>query len=145
MSDVEFMKLALAEAKKAIPISQAYSVGAILVDPNHQIISTGYSREIPGNTHAEQVCLIKAQAQESQNCTLYTTMEPCSTRLSGQKSCTDRILESKMISRIVLGVKEPQTFVEDCQGILLLRKQGIIVKVLDGFSTECLAMNQHVL
>src|SRR4051812_5836159 len=68
--DEYFMQLAIKQANICIPISSAYNVGAILVkyDPNYKgnnsyqgyrIISTGYSRELPGNTHAEECALMK--------------------------------------------------------------------------------------
>ncbi|KAF2216488.1 hypothetical protein CERZMDRAFT_81584 [Cercospora zeae-maydis SCOH1-5] len=82
-----------------------------------QILSTGYSHELPGDispsdmgsTHAEQVCFMKiAQARDlplsrpelhirpflpEEGCVLYTTMEPCSRRSKeGWRSCCERIL-----------------------------------------------------
>ncbi|KAJ2766451.1 hypothetical protein IWQ57_004356, partial [Coemansia nantahalensis] len=52
-----FMGLAIQQAHFALPIDTAFSVGSLLVN-GRQIISTGYSREQPGNTHAAQ-CAIK--------------------------------------------------------------------------------------
>ena len=58
---------------------------------------------------------------------MYATMEPCSERLSGNKPCTDRILEAgKLIGRVVLGVREPDTFVR-CVGVEKLLENGIVV------------------
>jgi pyrimidine deaminase RibD-like protein len=66
-----FMELAIKQATIAIPIQSAYCVGSILVQyqPSnsstnndfdaYRIISSGYSRELAGNTHAEECCLMK--------------------------------------------------------------------------------------
>jgi pyrimidine deaminase RibD-like protein len=107
------MNLALTEAKKCAPTSTAFCVGAILTTASGDIISTGYSREHPGNTHAEQVCLDKLQGSVPEGAVLYTTMEPCSERLSGNKPCTNRILENGNIRTVYVGVVETGTFVEN--------------------------------
>ena len=58
---------------------------------------------------------------------MYVTMEPCSERLSGNKPCTDRMLEADgLIRRVVLGVREPDKFVK-CVGVERLMEHGVIV------------------
>jgi pyrimidine deaminase RibD-like protein len=66
--DLDYMKLAILEANKCTPVETAFNVGAILISSSGEILSTGfnppritqgYSRELPGNTHAEQCCLLK--------------------------------------------------------------------------------------
>jgi len=148
------MKLAIDEANKSIPLESAYCVGAVLVNPEtNTVLATGFSRELPGNTHAEECCFLKLQNQEKENTipsaadlmknsTIYTTMEPCSKRLSGNKPCVDHILNYG-VSRVVMGVKEPQNFVH-CTGVQLLRDKGVEVTILDGFEEECLKPNRHL-
>ena len=61
------MNFALERARLSPPASTKFCVGAVLVDAgNNQILSTGYSLELPrdslgdpGTTHAEQCCFIK--------------------------------------------------------------------------------------
>ena len=155
--DLAFLHLALDEAKKCIPVQTAYSVGCLIVDPRtHQILAKGHSRELEGNTHAEENALTKLLPQETpsermkglKNLDMYCTMEPCSERLSGKTSCTDRILEAKgLIGRVVLGVREPDTFVR-CVGVEKLQENGIVVVRCEDeeFTKECLevARSQHV-
>ena len=43
-------------ANESIPVDTAYCVGCVIVK-NNVIISTGYSRELPG-THAEESALM---------------------------------------------------------------------------------------
>jgi pyrimidine deaminase RibD-like protein len=132
--DRVYLKQALDEARKCIPTSTAYCVGCVIVDPTTQtILSTGFSRELPGNTHAEECALAKLKPNDATNdrelkgLDMYATMEPCSERLSGNKPCTDRILESGgLIGRVVLGVREPDTFVK-CVGVEKLLAHGIVV------------------
>ena len=71
-------------------------------------------------------------------------MEPCTTRLSGKQSCTDRCLLLN-IKRVVIGTLEPSVFVSDCIGVSKLRDSGIKVVVMEGLENECLEMNLHLL
>ncbi|KAJ2436899.1 hypothetical protein IWW46_005567, partial [Coemansia sp. RSA 2440] len=48
---IEFMELAIQQAQLARPTQSAFNVGSLLVN-GRQIIATGFSRELPGNTHA---------------------------------------------------------------------------------------------
>ncbi|KAG0964173.1 hypothetical protein G6F31_006966 [Rhizopus arrhizus] len=139
--DLKFMKRCIEEANKSIPAPSAYCVGAALVHQG-QLLSTGYSRELPGNTHAEECALAKTNANVSQ-AVMYTTMEPCSKRLSGNRPCVDRIIEAN-IKRVVVGVREPPNLV-NCEGIELLEKHNIEVVIVPGVQEACLAPNQHIL
>lgn len=152
------MRQALTEARKSVPVETAFCVGAVIVSsashPSRPsaVLATGYSRELPGNTHAEQCALDKlrptgdgvANADRDallEGASIYTTMEPCSTRLSGNVPCVQRILATR-IQHIYVGVEEPRDFVE-CEGTRLLREQGReVVLVVDpedpGLGEECL-------
>ncbi|GAA5872521.1 hypothetical protein JCM3774_006842 [Rhodotorula dairenensis] len=161
---VRYMRQALEQARKSIPIETAFCVGAVIVSsPTHPtspatVLATGYSRELPGNTHAEQCALDKlhhprAVGSESdpledgqgrlllEGASIYTTMEPCSKRLSGNVPCVQRILETG-ISTVYIGVEEPKDFVE-CEGTRLLHQAGrrvfVVVDPSDpGLGQACL-------
>ncbi|KAM0792554.1 hypothetical protein ACM66B_005219 [Microbotryomycetes sp. NB124-2] len=140
---VRLMRLALAEAKKCEATPTAFCVGAVITSPGGTILSSGYSRELPGNTHAEQCAIDKigspiASETILQGASIYTTMEPCSERLSGNESCTRRILKTP-IEAVYIGVLEPTDFVE-CQGVKLLRDGGRRVVIIDDeqLARECL-------
>ena len=142
--DKVFMQMAIVEAGKSIPVPTAFCVGAVLVNQD-KVLSTGFSRELEGNTHAEQVCLMKLKDPElAHGATIYSTMEPCGLRLSGNTPCAHLLIQAK-ISRVVVGVMEPTTFVGPSQGKRLLLEHGIQVDVLPGFESECLAPNASVL
>lgn len=80
------MALAIEQALKCTSVTTAYNVGAVIVinpeDPDTPFY-TGFSRELPGNTHAEQCSIMKCNTAVSASTVLYTTMEPCNERLSG--------------------------------------------------------------
>lgn len=144
-SDLKYMQLSIEEAQKSIPAPAAYCVGAAIVNSDGQLLSTGFSRELPGNTHAEECALSKLEGKDVnlENCTMYTTMEPCSVRLSGNRPCVSRIIEAK-IRRVVVGVREPPNLVT-CEGIGLLEREGVQVYIVPNVQDECLAPNQHIL
>ncbi|KAJ1679424.1 hypothetical protein EV182_002083 [Spiromyces aspiralis] len=126
-------------------IDTAYNVGAVIVKDG-KVVSEGYSRELEGNTHAEQCALEKlirrGEAAVAENAAIYTTMEPCSVRLSGNKPCTDRLIESG-IRTVYLGVLEPLNFVQ-CQGRQLLEQNGIRVIHIKELEKECMELNSHL-
>lgn len=58
--DSFFLQLAIAEAHRCHPSSSSYSVGSLLISSNKNIIvSSGHSREIIGETHAEECAIMK--------------------------------------------------------------------------------------
>jgi pyrimidine deaminase RibD-like protein len=139
----DYMRLALNEALKCTPVPSAFCVGAVIVDPSDggggQVLSTGYSRELPGNTHAEACALDKLAPELRERlgrCAMYTTMEPCSVRLSGNTPCVQRILDAG-IRRVYVGTEEPPDFVV-CEGTRLLRERGVEVTNVPDYAKECL-------
>ena len=153
-----YLLQALECAKRSPPKPTNYCVGAVLVSLDGSIVlSTGYTLECEGNTHAEQCCFIKTAAKLGVTeellaevlppSVLYTTMEPCSMRLSGNKSCVQRILDLKASIRTVyVGVKEPETFVGENEGRQKLEDAGIQVVHVQGLEAEILeiATSGHV-
>ena len=149
-----YMKYALELARRSPPSSTKFCVGAVLVDADkNEILATGYSLELPGNTHAEQCCFIKAaQAHHipeerlgevlPKDTILYTTMEPCNKRLSGNKTCVERILELKGAVKIVyVGIKEPEKFVGQNEGRKRLEGAGVVVMAVEGMEDQILEVS----
>jgi pyrimidine deaminase RibD-like protein len=142
-----FMEFALLQAKKSPPAGNKFCVGAVLVDEDKgAVLSTGFSLEFPrdykgdpGTTHAEQCCFIKIADKYGlpeerisevlpTNTVLYTTMEPCNERLSGNMTCATRILRLKgAIKTVYVGIKEPGTFIANNDGQERLESNGIKV------------------
>ena len=143
---VAYMRHALSFAKKAPPRPTNFCVGAVLVDEAaNTIMSTGYTMELPGNTHAEQCCLAKADRSEgresgaaTQKLVLYTTMEPCNKRASGNTPCTETILKNGGIKVVYVGVREPEKFVGENVGKAKLEEAGIEYVHVPGLEAEIL-------
>jgi pyrimidine deaminase RibD-like protein len=147
----KFMQYALTLAKKSPPKPSNFRVGAVLVNlDNKQIIADGYTLECEGNTHAEECCLIKLAEQHgtteeglastiNRPHALYTTMEPCFNRLSGNLPCVERVLRQKSwITEVYLGVQEPEKFVGQNRGREMLESAGIKVATVPGFEKDIL-------
>lgn len=146
-----YMRLALSVATRSPPKPTNYRVGAVAVDPaKDEVLATGFTLELPGNTHAEQCCIEKLARKYSVTTeylsdalpdvvALYTTMEPCSLRLSGNTPCVDRIIAiSNRIKIVYVGVREPETFVSDNSSYRKLFEAGIQVVHVKGLEDDIL-------
>jgi pyrimidine deaminase RibD-like protein len=70
---------------------------------------------------------------------LYTTVEPCFKRLSGNIPCVKRILRlGNAIKTVYVGVKEPEKFVGENTGRKQLEEAGIRVFLVEGMEKEIL-------
>ncbi|KAI5197114.1 cytidine deaminase-like protein [Aureobasidium subglaciale] len=150
-SHQDYMRLALSEARKSPPKPTNYCVGAVLVSPSSPdpILSTGYTLELPGNTHAEQCSMNISEEHVGSimpaDTVLYTTMEPCDFRLSGNLPCTERILGTRNcgsghvgITKVYIGVKEPEKFVGENKGRKKLEDAGVDVILVPGLEDDIL-------
>ncbi|EGV63304.1 pseudouridine synthase [Yamadazyma tenuis ATCC 10573] len=135
-----FMELALEEADKCGETQTQFNVGAVLVHDG-EVLETGHTRELEGNTHAEQCALEKYQKRTRKplpkGTEIYTTMEPCTFRLSGNLPCADRILETN-ISTCFVGVSEPDDFVKDNNSVSKLVSHGIEYIHIPGFEERAI-------
>ena len=131
-NDNYYMNLALKEAKKAYELNEV-PIGCIIVKDG-KIISKSYNKKTLKNIatyHAEILAINKACKKLNSwyldECTLYTTVEPC-------LMCTGAIIQSR-ISKVVYGTSNesfgyirninnsklkiiPNILKEECQNIL---------------------------
>lgn len=123
----------------------AYAVGAIILDHDGTELARGYSRETGPFVHAEQQALAKLDGTglDLSGATMYSSLEPCTTRSSFHRTCTELIIEAR-IRRVVVAMREPPVFV-DCVGIELLWKAGIEVTVMPEFAGQVTAINAAVI
>ncbi|EMG46328.1 RIB2 Bifunctional protein RIB2 [Candida maltosa Xu316] len=142
-SSRKFMELAIKEAEKCGETQTQFNVGCVLVN-NGEVISTGHSRELPGNTHAEQCALEKyfekngGVREVPEGTEIFTTMEPCSLRLSGNLPCVDRILQTKNIRTCFVGVLEPDIFVKNNSSYQKLLDHNVEYIHIPGYEETCL-------
>ncbi|RAK75406.1 putative DRAP deaminase [Aspergillus fijiensis CBS 313.89] len=147
-----YMEYALDQARLSPPAPTKFCVGAVLVDADkNEILSTGYSMELPGdrpgdpgNTHAEHCCFIKIADRHNvpeerigevlpKSTVLYTTMEPCNRRLSGNRTCCDRIIGlGNAIKVVYVGITEPEKFIGENTGRKRLEDAGVRVELIEG-------------
>ncbi|WVQ83905.1 hypothetical protein IAT38_006049 [Cryptococcus sp. DSM 104549] len=117
------------------------------------ILADGWSRQIPGNTHAEANALVnfrekyaKVEAEGKgelpkveevlRGAECFATMEPCSIRTSGGPSCALDLVRAQ-VKTVYLGVEEPPDFVQ-CEGVQILQDGGVDVVRVIGREEECL-------
>jgi len=103
---IKYMKLALAEAKKAGQKAEI-PIGAVLVSKNGEILSATHNRTITASdpsAHAEILALRAAAGNIRNyrllNTTLYVTIEPC-------VMCMGALIHAR-VSRIVFGANDPK-------------------------------------
>ena len=136
MTDEQYMKRALALAKKGCGWTNPNPmVGAVIVK-NGEIIGEGW-HERWGKLHAERNAL-KHCTESPEGATLYVTLEPCC-HYGKTPPCTEAIVESK-IARVVIGSGDPNSLV--CgKGVEILRAQKIEV-VEHVLKEECDRLNE---
>jgi tRNA(adenine34) deaminase len=103
---IEFMKLALNEAKKA-ERKDEIPIGAVLVAENDQVLAAKHNQTITLNdptAHAEILALRTAAQKIGNyrllNTTLYVTVEPC-------PMCMGAVIHAR-VARVVFGARDPK-------------------------------------
>jgi pyrimidine deaminase RibD-like protein len=121
------MRLAISTAASSISEEgdPRPKVGAVLVTKDGNIF-TAYRGEGEKGRHAEYVLLEdKASKIQAAGATLFTTLEPCTSRNEPKRPCADRII-SRKIARVVVGMLDPNQMI--CgRGIRTLREASIQV------------------
>jgi 5-amino-6-(5-phosphoribosylamino)uracil reductase len=140
--DYKRLQEAIALAENCPP-SSTFRVGAIVTDADDNVLATGYSGETDPHDHAEEAALAKLSGRPNlADATIYSSLEPCSTRNSHPVSCTQRILDAG-IGRVVFAWREPELFV-DCEGAELLRGAGREVVELPELAPLVRRTNSHL-
>ncbi|MGH3926298.1 MAG: dCMP deaminase [Pseudonocardiaceae bacterium] len=143
--DRERLRWAIELGERCPRSATAFSVGAVITDSDGTILATGFSRERDPRDHAEEGALAKLDTDDPRlaQATLYSSLEPCSTRASRPRSCTELILATA-IPRIVFAWREPTLFV-DCEGAELLRAAGREVVEISDLADRVRRTNAHLL
>ena len=143
-ADLYWLREAIELSRRCPPSSTAFSVGAILVAGDGQVIATGHSRERDPKDHAEEVALDRAAGDPRlAGATLYSSLEPCLTRASRPRSCAELTLDAG-IGRVVIAWLEPPLFVAG-GGAGALRSGGVTVVEIPWLAEEARAVNAHLL
>ncbi|MER7604709.1 dCMP deaminase [Nocardioides sp. NPDC127503] len=116
---------AISLADNCPPSSTAFAVGALIATADGRVLGEGWSRKGDLHEHAEEAALADLSTKDRPllaEATMYTSLEPCSTRASRPVTCTQHIL-NEGIPRIVYAWREPSIFV-DCIGAETLEAAG---------------------
>jgi pyrimidine deaminase RibD-like protein len=145
MDDHDWLRLACELALLCPPSDTAFAVGAVVVSAEGDEIARGHSREADPHDHAEEAALGKIDPHDPRlpAATLYSSLEPCSTRGSRPLSCTHLILD-RGIGRVVFAWREPLLFV-DGHGTEELRAAGVAVREIPDLAAEARRPNAHLL
>jgi pyrimidine deaminase RibD-like protein/NTP pyrophosphatase (non-canonical NTP hydrolase) len=132
-SHTKWMKLAIEEARKSSPEDSVRPhpfVGAVVVKDGKHLTSAHRGKSGPGN-HAEYCALEKDLLQEEvSGSTVYTTLEPCTSRNHPKLPCAERLAERK-VARVVIGMLDPNPEISG-RGVTALRKANIEVELFPG-------------
>jgi pyrimidine deaminase RibD-like protein len=145
--DLTWLTAAVELAGRCPPSDSAFSVGAVLVGRDQELIATGFSREEQGKDHAEEVALRRAAASGAATAvlagaSLYTSLEPCRSRASRPVPCAELILGSG-VRRVVFAWREPDAFTEG-GGAAWLADQGLTVVEIPELAAAAIEPNRHL-
>lgn len=106
-SDYQFMRRAIDEARKSLPEDhRLHPMVGVVVAKDGTILATAFRGELQ-STHAEQFALEgKLKSETLAGATVYTTLEPCTTRRHPKIPCVRRLIERR-IARVVIGMRDP--------------------------------------
>jgi pyrimidine deaminase RibD-like protein len=127
--DDAFMRLAISEAARCVAEDGGARpmVGVVVVRDGRILCSSRRGELSPGD-HAEYTALEgKLKSSSLVGSTVYTTLEPCTSRSAPKKPCVKRLIERK-ISRVVIGMVDPNPKITG-KGILRLREANIAVEL----------------
>ena len=142
--DLDFMRKAIEVSREAPASPNCFRVGAVLVNDKRQLLSTGFTLEFGQGWHAEASAIKKAQdaSFEVRGATIYSSLEPCSIRKSGNKDCAALLIE-KGIAQVFYAMTEPPLFV-NCQGESKLKAAGIQVEKVKELEEAVKEINKHL-
>lgn len=125
-TDLKYIRQALGEAAKCQGEDDDRShpkVGAVAVRDGN-VLASAYRGELQPGEHAEYTALERKLSSDSLvGATIYTTLEPCTTRNHPKVPCAHRLVERR-VRRIVIGMLDPNERI--CgRGLWLLRESGI--------------------
>jgi diaminohydroxyphosphoribosylaminopyrimidine deaminase/5-amino-6-(5-phosphoribosylamino)uracil reductase len=142
--DQRFLRWAVELSRLCPPSSSAFSVGAVIVGEDGEVLVTGFSREQEDHDHAEEVALRKLGSSDPRlrHATIYSSLVPCGARASRPVTCVQHIVAAG-IPRVVFAWREPRLFT-DGEGAEQLRAAGITVTEVPGLAGRARAINAHL-
>lgn len=145
-SDLHFMRRAVEEARKCKPEDDRIHpfVCAVLARDGQLIDVTHRGAESEPAAHAEYLLIEKKRELNEilAGMTVYTTLEPCTTRNHPKTPCVDYLIGRK-IKRVVIGMLDPNQAITG-KGVLRLRDANIHVDLFPPeLMSELESLNTH--
>jgi len=142
--DRRFLRWAIELSRQCPPSATAFSVGAVIVSEDGEVLATGYSREQQEQDHAEEVALRKAAGDPRlRHATLYSSLVPCGARASRPVTCVGHILAAGL-PRVVYAWREPPIFTAG-EGAEQLQAAGLSVTEIAGLAGVARSVNDRLL
>jgi 5-amino-6-(5-phosphoribosylamino)uracil reductase len=146
--DHRFLRWAVELSRLCPPSESAFSVGAVVVGEDGEVLATGFSREQEDHDHAEEVALRKLTQRKLgpdprlRHATLYSSLVPCGARASRPVTCVGHIVAAG-IPRVVFAWREPRLFT-DGEGAEQLRAARVAVTEVPELAERARAVNAHL-
>ena len=141
--DHRFLRWAVELSRLCPPSDSAFSVGAVVVGEDGDVLATGFSREQEDHDHAEEVALRKLGPDPRlRHATLYSSLVPCGARASRPVTCVGHIVAAG-IPRVVFAWREPRLFT-DGEGAQQLRAAAVAVTEVPELAERARAVNAHL-
>jgi riboflavin-specific deaminase-like protein len=142
--DHRFLSWAVELSRRCPPSDTAFSVGAVVVAEDGEVLSTGFSREQEEHDHAEELALRKLGFRDPRlrRATIYSSLVPCGARASRPVTCVRHIVAAG-IPRVVFAWREPPVFTAG-DGAEQLRAAGLDVIEIPGLAGRARLVNAHL-
>jgi 5-amino-6-(5-phosphoribosylamino)uracil reductase len=142
--DHRFLRWAIELSRLSPPSASAFSVGAVIVSQDGEVLATGFSREQEDHDHAEEVALRKLGFRDPRlrRATIYSSLVPCGARASRPVTCVQHILAAG-IPRVVFAWREPPLFTGG-EGAEQLRAAGVAVTEVPELAARARSVNAHL-
>ena len=138
-----FLRWAIELSRLCPPSESAFSVGAVIVGEDGEVLATGFSREQEEHDHAEEVALRKLGPDPRlRHATIYSSLVPCGARASRPLTCVQHIVAAGL-PKVVFAWREPALFT-DGEGAEQLRAAGVAVTEVPELSARARAVNAHL-
>jgi pyrimidine deaminase RibD-like protein len=142
VNDDDFARMAVEEARRSKAEDDRVhpKVGCVVVK-NGKVLAKAHRGEFEAN-HAEFAALEQKLKDETlAGCTVYATLEPCTSRNHPKVPCADRLIERR-VARVVIGILDPNPEIRG-KGMIRLQKAGIAVELFPApLANELLEMNR---
>ena len=142
--DRRFLSWAVELSRLCPPSDSAFSVGAVVVGEDGDVLTTGFSREQEDHDHAEEVALRKIGPNDPRlrHATLYSSLVPCGARASRPVTCVGHVVAAG-IPRVVFAWREPRLFTNG-EGAEQLLAAGVAVTEVPELAERARAVNAHL-